>query len=265
MRLIRPLIATTAIFCLASVGCSDDLATPDVGPGGDGNNTTKQDKTIITNDKAVNPPAIPPRAECEADCLLDDNCVTDPTSQKCMECVDDSHCAGHPSGPVCSDGTCTCDTDGDCAFPSASGTMCRTFQALKRCGCDTEAECAGTFTGTVCFTELNYKCTCNGNNDCSHPGLSACQLPYFYADYKQCEPACTSDSDCGKDRLQKCQTDTGLCLECLDDSDCADVDRGHECMADNRCRCDNDDDCPGGLECMEEAFSTTMYCFEPEV
>src|SRR5690606_17857628 len=99
--------------------------------------------------------------------------------------------------------------------------------------CDTTADVSAIgMTQEVCF---DLTVTIDGRADTEQTCVTV-------------QVGCTSDDDCTD---QVCDTNTGLCVDCLGDGDC---DEGETCdMTTNTCTeqgCLGNEDCTGGLVCV---------------
>ncbi len=278
-------ILAVVFVCALVSGCSDDGDGPgdsgtadtggsiDKGPSLDGDPTPDSAPPVCDNtcrQQDVQLCVKDGTGTC-VQCLEDKHCKGNPdadgmacdtATNKCFECKNNNNafCVGHPSGPVCDETTCTCAQDADCTTGATSGTKCITFPALKRCGCEADPDCQGSPLGSICRASFNKKCTCKVNGDCKDSNRTACQLPYYYADYGQCDLPCKSDADCGKEQMTRCKVGVGTCVECTSDGDCQGVDRGAKCMPDSTCGCATKADCLPNEICDVDLGGKTV-CF----
>ncbi|MBL9022200.1 MAG: hypothetical protein JNL21_08355 [Myxococcales bacterium] len=89
---------------------------------------------------------------------------------ECNSCLTSFDCPTSEFGSACSVITqrCGCDSNADCASPSARGPMC----SQSQCRCTSDAECAANLRGSQC---VNSWCGCNDESDCaSVPGKPVC-------------------------------------------------------------------------------------------
>jgi hypothetical protein len=290
-------LALALAWALVAMGCSDDSnpppdwgTNPDYdGPAMHDGAEPPQEGGVQDDGSGVEPDQSAPQV-CEPACQQESRtlCVTDPASggcvactedrhcaampdvdgpycdtstMECVECLDSNHCANHPGGAVCEGNACHCTTDADCSGSDRFGPSCVQLPAYSRCGCEDDAACSGSTLGSKCFVDLNHKCVCYEQADCAGNGeKTACQLPYYYADYGHCAAPCTSHAECQLEQLERCDSSSGVCVECTEDAHCANVERGHKCLA-NRCSCEDNNDCPQGLECLD--LFGSVECREP--
>ena len=84
-----------------------------------------------------------------------------------------------------------------------------------------------------------------GDGDCTAAPYTKCAAPYSSASYNHCQKPCATDADCaGLSGLNTCNTGTGKCVACMQDSDCTSTYYKY-CMASNgQCvQCRSDADC----------------------
>ena len=182
----------------------------------------------------------------DADCKADYAPYCDTTLKACVECTGSTHCAANMLGTACVAGSCACDTDNDCKGANPWGNKCVTKQGqdgtnYKACGCDAGTDCTDNANGPSCFDKFQ-KCSCTTKTDCTKGSLTACAPPYADAEYSHCQAACATDTDCKASGLEKCNTQTGICVGCLGDGDCTSDapicdDTSKMCVG---CRDDND-------------------------
>lgn len=180
---------------------------------------------------------------CTPGCLSDDDClgaVCDPTSRRCVGCLDDSHCAeGEVCDPMTNTCAAQCGSDADCVEPAPR--------------CAGEGICVGCLSEGDCpvdapWCDEDRTCVgCRDDADC---------------DAGTCDPEsalCVEDGGCADDSA--CPEETPLCRDemCVactrdDPGVCADSELGMLCLDDEgtpRCGCDDDADCPAGYVCTE--------------
>ena len=138
-------------------------------------------RTCVTNDHCMAPQQCirgTTNNTCQIRCMSDADCATAPgnnracnlTTNMCVECQNNTHCAGNTSGPVCVGEDCEeCGADTDCTMPGL--TVC----INNNCeGCRDNTQCAEPTP--ICVTTGTNTCRqCGSNADCaSRPGLPAC-------------------------------------------------------------------------------------------
>jgi hypothetical protein len=217
----------------------------------------------------------------------------------CGPCLSSTQCQGNVNGAFCGpSGRCGCLSDIDCApndvcnpsqqcVPScaldAGGTNCANFYeicdpATGQCvGCLSDSDCASNVGATKCLSDIdagNYCVGCFTPADCpaSMPGCSSggyycgycavstdCPASAPLCDQGICVVSCTSDAGTGCDS-GVCQTSTGFCVTCLDDTECqsqastpycaSDVDAGNFCI-----QCRTPTDCPSDMPgCSSQGY-----------
>jgi hypothetical protein len=115
---------------------------------------------------------------CQLRCASDADCATAPgnrracnvTTMICVECQNNTHCAGNTGGPVCVDDECEeCGADTDCTAPGLPACINNNCE-----GCRDNTQCAEPTP--VCVTFGTNTCReCGANADCAgRPGGPAC-------------------------------------------------------------------------------------------
>ena len=164
-------------------------------------------------------------------------------SGRCVACLSDEQCKGHPRGARCgADQRCTCEIAGNhCQLAASWGSQCVTIGQQQRCGCLTHSDCPLSLHGPVCDVALQ-RCTCTSDDQCTLAANTRCAPPHAGAGYKQCVKPCKADNDCKtRPGLPRCLQ--GFCVGCRSDADCAGVrprcDTGRRrcvsCLADAHC------------------------------
>jgi hypothetical protein len=156
---------------------------------------------------------------CVASCVLPDggtDCdagVCQTSTGYCVGCLGDGDCAGQPSTPFCA-------TD---IAPDA-GNVC--VQCLSA------ADCPSDMLG--CSSRAHFCGFCDNSGDC--PASAA------YCQSGQCGDSCVlSDGGTSCQNGGLCDTNSGVCVTCLSDSDCpafgsmpsyclTDIDAGFSCV-----------------------------------
>jgi hypothetical protein len=141
-------------------------------------------RTCVTNDHCTAPQQCirgTNNNTCQLRCMSDADCATAPgnnracnvTTMMCVQCQNNTHCAGTPTTPVCVGDTCEqCAADADCASV-AGRPYCNTMSNACE-ACLTNANCAEPTP--VCVTQGTNRCAeCAANTDCTgRPGGGAC-------------------------------------------------------------------------------------------
>jgi len=147
-------------------------------------------------------------------CLTTADCAQ-PTpycaQQRCVGCLANANCSGHPSGKFCNlvtQSCAACLTDAHCpsATPYCSPTgECAQCLSTRNCGSDKAACNPVTLTCVaVCFDD----------KDCA----GAAGRPYCNVDTAECV-ACLTDEECPS-ITPRCLPAAGICAECASDDDC---------------------------------------------
>ena len=139
----------------------------------------------------------------------------------CVECTNDTHCVGHPSGPACDTETneCVpCNVGGDCTAPLAAclDHVCRR--------CDERSDCTTATDLPACIA--NDCVQCEIRTDCAdNAGLPAC----FGNACVQCE----ANTDCPTATASRCDLGAHLCTTCTvgDDTTCSHIAGANRCVA----------------------------------
>ena len=212
----------------------------------DGKETEKQDfKCDVAGDAGVD--AGPAGPDCRVNLTCDEGQTCDPASGNCVECVDDTQCAGNmPMGDAgaatvcdrvahrcvecvgndnCSGDTRICKVDTsnsrrnacvecltseNCDDPAASICDDRTNDCTSRC--TTAADCTGD--KKACNTTRQICVECTANDNCSgNPGKTLCDT-----DNNQCVE-CLDDGQCASSG-RVCDLETHSCVECREDAQC---------------------------------------------
>jgi hypothetical protein len=212
---------------------------------------------------------------CGLSCLIDGgtDCsffqeFCDPTSGLCGPCTVDSQCSGNAYGSACVSGNCGCRVQNDCAggqvcdvscIPSCldGGTDCSLGgyyytscdPATGLCGpCTSDLQCIGSDTGPHCLFEVSGNCGCRSTIDCTSPNVCSPTTG-------SCVPSCVDGGTPCAGLV--CDSRSGLCVQCLDDSQCTtgaplclnDIDAGTYCV-----QCLADSDCPVSLPFCDKHF-----------
>lgn len=157
-------------------------------------------------------------------------------------CNDDSECG---AGFTCVDWSCQPQA------PSCEG---------GRQECTDSAQCASNLCEKgCCAAPCASRLECKNDEQCM---AGVCRKEVI-------EEGCKADTDCRGD-VPFCQKETGLCVGCLDDSQCRDL---HVCGFGNKCqrdttRCSVDGDCGKHMECVNQkceqvGCSTNGDCSAP--
>lgn len=206
--------------------------------------------------------------ECSNRCTKDSDCKGDTPacnleSGQCVECTsaNTSKCGG--SKPVCltEENKCGCRENGEC--PSVN-PFCNNEKKECTSQCTKDSDCSGDTPVcnidegkcVECTGENSSKCgdtkpVCLENNICGCENNEQCKEDNpFCSDDKVCTSNCTSNEDCKtKDETKPvCNTQTGMCEECVSDADCKDKKvcdtSEYKCV-----ECNKDDDCELNAAC----------------
>ena len=142
------------------------------------------------------------------ECGAGGQCLADFTCGQ-PSCLSEIDCS--PSGLHCNleSGLCTeCTNHGQCS-PGVQCTESGSCQEVI--GCESTLDCPGAL---VCHAVLGMCAACEGDEDC--PELQVCGAD---ASCHSVHP-CKSDKDCKPWELI-CNKETGSCVDCLEDADCA--------------------------------------------
>ncbi len=163
----------------------------------------------------------------------------------CASCVNDVAGGGTDTG--CSDDAPRCD-------PDAAGGAGRCSECTTNAQCDDGNECTRDrcVSGSCDVTDRPLGAVCDTTDICDGDG--ACV---------ECVNTMASGTDDGcPGRSPFCNApmgDSGMCVECLMDGDCA---RGELCNAANECApgCDDDSDCGGETPVCDTAAMSCVTC-----
>lgn len=201
---------------------------------------------------------------CAQPCASDTDCrdpsksACDVATGECIECTGDGHCAGNPDGPVCVDGSCTCQADGDCRGGYAWGDRCRA--SSKRCSCQADVDCGNNPHGPTCYTSYGM-CSCSSDSECKPP-YSKCAAYSAYGSFKHCQRPCTADADCtGTSSLKICDVAAGVCVACLQDADCTGTYKYCNSTSGRCVKCRSDADCSAS-SIYNRCLASTGSCKE---
>jgi hypothetical protein len=183
-----------------------------------------------------------PQSGTCVDCLHNSDCsgqLCDPVTLSCVDCLQPSDCsAGQPG---CYQGVCgQCNVAANC--PGSETCVDQT------CGCTADQQCPTSAPSCILDGGPGV-CGCAGT--CASPDI--CDPGQGFAGL--CVPPCTSSScnantDTG---LGFCDTSNGLCVQCLSDTQCTEVD-SPICLAGTCAQCAMASDCAG------VADAGTPYC-----
>jgi hypothetical protein len=126
----------------------------------------------------------------------------------CGNCATEADC---PPNDICNQGSCTCAGNSGCG---GDAPVCIADAGV--CGCNTSADCAA---GTFCDQSSSLFGVC----------VAPCTAPAG-----ACDPAGANPY---------CDTDAGLCAQCLVDAQCADAGLGSYCVGDACVACTADAQC----------------------
>jgi hypothetical protein len=186
------------------------------------------------------------------DNCADESLVCDVETGQCVQCVTDDECAYLGNDVCLSNHTCGCTADAQCAG-RAVGTRC--VSTAQQCGCDSPADCPSA-SAPACATA--HQCGCGSNAECAGdagaPGYDVCDTATGLC------VECVTDSDCTDPNNRVCDPTTNLCLPCRTSADCAQNvdgpvcgDLGQYTAGIGMCGCLVDSDCvghAGGPDCV---------------
>lgn len=232
--------ALACVVMFSAIGCGgggDTTCTTDA-------NCSADQKCDTTAGKCV-AKGTTPGCTGDTDCGTDGTKVCDSSAGKngtCFEkCTDDTSCA---EGNTCDATTtrCKCDATACGARDGGGKYGCHpvTDQCEVYCTDDTQCDsaksekCVGADGKKHCVNESEVKNECTADADCgTGKKCDTAALP------KKCVDAgpasCKADTDCTADATKAlCDTATGNCVACLDDTDCAGA--GEKCDVDGTCK-----------------------------
>ncbi len=180
---------------------------------------------------------------------------------KCIECSDDSHCAGNENGktkcdlanniciepPFC--GNSAIDAGENCDKSALNGKTCSSFDEFLGGQLACNNSCEFDKTGCYqCTSSNTSKCAagqiCNANGRCIDPGHTVSCGDNKAEDPEPCDGSDLKDKTCadvapakpaGTLQCKGCSFDISGCLECTDDSHCAKNASGN-----GKTKCDRD-------------------------
>jgi hypothetical protein len=152
------------------------------------------------------------------------------TNGACVDCNANGGCdAGH-----------VCQTNA-CCTPMLPAMVCGT----NECGMASDG-CGGMVSCGVCTADpsgpicLAGTCGCSQNSDCNGNNVGHDCLAVSGPD--RC--GCDMDNDCmGITGKTRCESASGVCSECAQDSHCSSNVKGEDCLPTFVCGCDMDADC----------------------
>jgi hypothetical protein len=176
-----------------------------------------------------------------------------------------------------------CQNDDDCTLGgSCVGGFClATCQGASECepgfSCDLVVTMSGQSTQacvSACFFSADF-------DDCHRCRDNSTCPPGFVCDLGTCLPGCTSATGCWKYQASRCDTATGRCGACQQDSDCDQFDHSvhngtggwsgsgdpsemldYACVAGQCVQCRDDASCPDGFACRDSVC--TLPCWSDQ-
>jgi Cys-rich repeat protein len=113
-------------------------------------------------------------------------------------------------------------------------------------GCRSDADCTGS-EATRCEPVLLVCVECIANADCaSRNTTSVCNRVT-----NRCASPCQADTNCASPDV--CDIGQGTCVECLDDSQCAESRNEKRCVEETCVQCASAQDCPSDTQCWQNA------------
>ncbi len=191
----------------------------------------------------------------DSECGLNNPCTDRPVNKshcyqgRCMECTDDTHCAGGR----CIEGQCIeCMDNQDCSQGHCLAHHCieewKCWLGLYNAG-NGYCDCGCGSFDPDCKDQTAE--SCNGDNQCPegfHPSPNANWL---------CEQ-CSTDDECAHRCVNR------RCVECTGDYDCRDGGENEGHCVENRCvYCQVDDDCPNSQyneKCVNGHCGFNWHC-----
>ena len=206
--------------------------------------------------------------------------VCDTTTGRCVACVQSKECTADPAKPVCLANQCApCQSAAspanECRAKSSAAPVCDSASG-KCVGCLTNDHCGGGADGGdggadgggdggadggvvagFCYSETHQCVECLGHGDCKDPSKPICSSQKTCVGCgTQGVPAdgCTTRNPA----LPVCRADTGTCVECTGNANCAGDAGIRVCnLATNRCvECNDNSNCttdPAKAFCVNNA------------
>ncbi len=162
--------------------------------------------------------------------------VCDPTSGRCVACVQSSDCAADPTKPVCAANQCVAckSAESECRIKNSSAPVCDSTSG-KCVGCLTNDNCGGGSGGGVdagadggvdggvaagfCYLATNQCVECLVHTDCKDPTRPICGSLHTCVGCGA--PGVAADSCATRNpALRACKADTGACVECTGNTNC---------------------------------------------
>jgi hypothetical protein len=223
------------------------------------------------------------------DCRTDDQCMANPvldvcnSLHKCVDC-DTTHGCKDASKPACFNEACVaCVADSHCRDPNNRKCLVQNHSCVE---CLTHSDCAAP--KPACNVSTHSCVACLGDSDCNTGHCLSAEMKCVdckadsdcsSATQAHCGSAntctkCTNDDQCS--HLQDtpvCDTDSGACVTCNDDSSCpgtACIRAQHVCSqvrvgSLSACaECEADSQCGANLKCVALTFGSASlskhYC-----
>lgn len=154
--------------------------------------------------------------------------ICDLATLTCVDCLDANDCPA--SQPGCDHGACGgCEQSSDCP----GGETC----VAGACTCSSDAQCPSATPGCLADGGPGV-CGCVGAGGCAG-SAAVCDPAQGIAGV--CVPACTSAGCTADGGPAFCDPESGLCVECLQTTQCTDDEP--VCVAGRCTQCDADSDC----------------------
>ena len=199
--------------------------------------------------------------------------VCDTTTGRCVACVKSSECTADPAKPVCAANQCAAckSAESECRIKNSGAPVCD--QSSGKCvGCLNNNHCSGSTDGGVdggddgedagadggvvagfCYLATNQCVECLAHGDCKDPSRPICSSLHTCVG---CGAQNLPASVCAAKNpaLPACKTDTGTCVECTGDGNCAGDAGLRVCnTGTNKCvECTSNAHCP--------ANTSTSFC-----
>jgi len=204
--------------------------------------------------------------------------LCNPATGQCVDCFQDSDCAGNPTGSICdttSDSCVQCQAATDCPYsnPGCSNELCgacvqnsdcppNNTCTNNACACTGNTGCGGDAPQCI-ISGGTGACGCSANSQCPTPDY--CSTGGFSLN-GVCLPPCTSDAGAclANSPTPFCDSSSGACVICSSNAQCLDAGLGTVCVAGVGCgNCQIDSDCKNAATPYCN-FGTCVQCETPQ-
>ncbi len=248
------LVALYAAWSVALWSCVDKLSDDCRLTLSCPSSTRALDAGLGPRDAAVDASGDGGAAERQVDCRVEGCDPADrlchPESHQCVECYETSHCEGDQPACNLDSGRCVeCTADADCQDVALPACRAQSNTCVE---CQSDAQCGRS---EVCNASAGL-CT----SRCLTPGGCPQAGSYCDVDRELCV-ACLEDAHCDEPDAPQCDTRTGQCVQCVNDTPCggeapACETQSHRCVA---CTATSGTcTSPGALACSEQ--NTCVEC-----